>query len=84
MRSHHFGVAGRHVERLSEAGMVALAFGNTPKAMAPWGGSRPVFGTNPIAFAAPLQGRPPLVVDLALSQVARGKLLTAAQKGGTR
>ncbi len=81
MRSHHFGVAGRHVERLSEAGMVALAFGNTPKAMAPWGGSRPVFGTNPIAFAAPLQGRPPLVVDLALSQVARGKLLTAAQKG---
>jgi (2R)-3-sulfolactate dehydrogenase (NADP+) len=79
-RSHHFGVAGQHVERLAEAGMVALAFGNTPKAMAPWGGSRPVFGTNPIAFAAPLQGRPPLVVDLALSQVARGKILTAAQK----
>jgi (2R)-3-sulfolactate dehydrogenase (NADP+) len=80
-RSHHFGVAGRHVERLAEAGLLALAFGNTPKAMAPWGGKQPVFGTNPIAFAAPLRGRPPIVVDLALSQVARGKIMTAAQKG---
>lgn len=81
VRSHHFGVAGRHVERLAEAGLVALAFGNTPKAIPPWGGKRPLFGTNPIAFAAPRSGEPPIVVDLALSQVARGKILTAAQKG---
>src|SRR5262245_20683934 len=54
VRSHHFGVAGRHVERLAEAGLVALAFGNTPKAVAPWGGTQPVFGTNPLAFAAPM------------------------------
>jgi (2R)-3-sulfolactate dehydrogenase (NADP+) len=80
-RSHHFGVAGYHVERLAEAGLVALAFGNTPKAMAPWGGRQPLYGTNPIAFAAPHGARPPIVVDLALSQVARGKILTAAQKG---
>jgi len=81
VRSHHMGVVGRHVERLAEAGLVALAFGNTPKAIAPWGGRRPVFGTNPIGFAAPQRGQPPVVVDLALSQVARGKILTAAQKG---
>lgn len=80
-RSHHFGVAGHHVERLAEAGLVALAFGNTPKAMAPWGGKQSLFGTNPIAFAAPQRGKPPMVVDMALSQVARGKILTAAQKG---
>jgi (2R)-3-sulfolactate dehydrogenase (NADP+) len=80
-RSHHFGVAGRHVERLAEAGLVALAFGNTPKAMAPWGGKQPLYGTNPIAFAVPNRGQPPMVVDMALSQVARGKILTAAQKG---
>lgn len=80
-RSHHFGVVGRHVERLAEAGLVALAFGNTPKAMAPWGGREPLFGTNPIAFAVPYRGHPPIVVDMALSQVARGKILTAAQKG---
>jgi (2R)-3-sulfolactate dehydrogenase (NADP+) len=80
-RSHHFGVVGRHVERLAEAGLVALAFGNTPKAIAAWGGKRPLYGTNPIAFAAPQRDRPPMVVDLALSLVARGKILTAAQKG---
>jgi (2R)-3-sulfolactate dehydrogenase (NADP+) len=81
LRSHHFGVVGRHVERLADSGLVALAFGNTPKAIAAWGGRRQLFGTNPIAFAAPQRGRPPIIVDLALSQVARGKILTAAQKG---
>jgi len=81
VRSNHFGVVGRHVERLAEAGLVALAFGNTPKAISAWGGRRAVFGTNPIAFAAPQAGKAPIVVDLALSQVARGKILSAAQKG---
>ena len=79
-RSHHFGVVGGHVERLAETGLVALAFGNTPKAMAPWGGRQPLYGTNPIGFAVPHRGHPPIVVDMALSQVARGKILTAAQK----
>ena len=82
-RSHHFGVAGRTVERLAEGGFVALVLGNTPHAMAAWGGRRPIFGTNPIAFAAPQRDRPPVVVDLALSQVARGKIMVAAQKGET-
>jgi len=81
VRSHHFGVAGQHVERLAEAGLVGLVLGNTPKAMAPWGGRQPLFGTNPIAFAAPLPDAPPLVVDLALSRVARGKIVAAAQRG---
>lgn len=81
VRSHHFGVAGRHVERLAEGGLVALAFSNTPQAMAAWGGRRAVFGTNPIAFAAPRRDAAPLVIDLALSDVARGKIMTAAQKG---
>jgi (2R)-3-sulfolactate dehydrogenase (NADP+) len=65
VRSHHFGVVGRHVERLAEAGLVALAFANTPKAMAPWGGRQPVFGTSPLAFAAPQRSAAPIVVDLA-------------------
>jgi (2R)-3-sulfolactate dehydrogenase (NADP+) len=81
VRSHHFGVAGQHVERLAAAGLVGLVLGNTPKAMAPWGGTRPLYGTNPMAFAAPMRDAPPLVVDLALSQVARGKILAAAQRG---
>lgn len=83
VRSHHFGVAGRHVERLAEKGLLALTVSNTPQAMASWGGKRPVFGTNPIAFAAPRRDLPPLVIDMALSEVARGKIVTAAQKGET-
>ncbi len=80
-RSHHCGAAGHPVERLAAQGLVALMFANTPAAIAPWGGARAVFGTNPIAFACPLPGRPPLVVDLALSKVARGNILAAKQKG---
>ena len=79
--SHHHGVAGHHVERMAEEGLVALLFGNTPAAIAPWGGKTPLFGTNPIAFAAPVEGRPALVVDLATSKVARGNILAASQKG---
>lgn len=81
VRSHHCGVAGQPVERLAEAGLVALMFANTPAAIALWGGAKPVFGTNPIAFACPLPGRAPLVVDLSLSKVARGNILAAKQKG---
>lgn len=80
-RSHHCGAAGHPVERLAEEGLVALLFANTPAAIAPWGGSVGVFGTNPVAFACPLPGRAPVVVDLSLSKVARGNILAAKQKG---
>jgi (2R)-3-sulfolactate dehydrogenase (NADP+) len=80
-RSSHCGAAGLHVERLAEQGLVAMLFANTPGAIAPWGGSKPVFGTNPIAFAAPLARREPVVIDMALSKVARGPIVAAKQKG---
>ncbi|WP_374444469.1 Ldh family oxidoreductase [Stella sp.] len=79
-RSHHFGVAGHHVERLAARGLVGLAFTNSPAALAPWGGRRPIYGTNPIAFACPRAAAPALVVDLSLSKVARGRIMVAAQK----
>jgi (2R)-3-sulfolactate dehydrogenase (NADP+) len=82
-RSNHCGVAGHPVERLAEMGLVAMLFANTPAAMAPAGGKAAVYGTNPIAFAAPLAGRAPVVVDLSLSKVARGNLVAARQKGET-
>jgi len=80
-RSNHCGESGLPCEALARKGLVALLFANTPGAMAPWGGRQPVFGTNPIAFAAPLQGREPAVVDLALSRVARGPIAAAKQRG---
>lgn len=80
-RSHHFGQAGYHVEGLARQGLVGLIFGNSPKAIAPWGGSAGIFGTNPIAFAAPRAGEAPLVIDLGMSKVARGKIMVAAKEG---
>ena len=80
-RSHHCGAAGLLVEKLAEAGCIAILFANTPAAMAPWGGSRAVFGTNPLAFGCPLPGRAPIVIDLALSKVARATIVGAKQRG---
>ena len=81
-RSHHCGQLGAHVERIANAGCVAMMFANSPKAMAPWGGNTALFGTNPIAFATPRQdGLPPLVIDMSLSKVARGKVMSAAKAG---
>jgi (2R)-3-sulfolactate dehydrogenase (NADP+) len=79
--SHHFGQAGYHVEQLAASGLIGLVFGNSPKAIAPWGGNEGVFGTNPIAFAAPRRTGPALIIDLSLSKVARGKVMVAAKQG---
>lgn len=82
-RSHHFGQAGAHVERLAEQGLAALLFGNTPKAMAFWGATTAMLGTNPLAFAAPRTDAAPLVIDLALSIAARGKIVAAQRAAQT-
>ena len=80
-RSHHFGVAGQPVERAARQGLLALALSNAPAAMAPWGGCAPLFGTNPIAFASPRLNAEPIVIDLSLSRVARGKVMLAKKAG---
>lgn len=80
-RSHHFGVAGAPVEAAARRGYLALAFSNAPSAVAPWGGKRSLFGTNPIAFACPRHDGDPLLIDLSLSKVARGKVMMAKLHG---
>jgi len=79
--SHHLGAAAYHVEPVGAAGLVGLAMGNSPAAMAAAGGRRPLFGTNPIAAIFPRRDAPPLLIDLSLSEVARGKLMVAAKEG---
>ncbi|MFO1091392.1 MAG: Ldh family oxidoreductase [Hyphomicrobiales bacterium] len=64
------GVVGWFVERTARAGLLGLGFANSSSLMAAWGGRTPFFGTNPIAYAVPRQDNPPLVVDMATSQVA--------------
>ena len=79
--SHHSGAMGLPVARLAAQGLVALAFTNSPAAMPVPGGARPLMGTNPIAAAFPRRDAPPLVIDMALSEVARGKIMVAAKEG---
>lgn len=79
--SNHFGAAAVHLEPLGRAGLVGLAFSNSPAAMPAWGGKTPLFGTNPIAAIFPRRDAEPLVIDLALSEAARGKIMLAAKDG---
>jgi (2R)-3-sulfolactate dehydrogenase (NADP+) len=65
--SHHSGAMGLPVRR--------------PAAMPVPGGRQPLMGTNPIAAAFPRRAAPPLVIDMALSEVARGKIMVAAKEG---
>jgi (2R)-3-sulfolactate dehydrogenase (NADP+) len=81
VRSHHCGVVVDHLRAVAEAGMVGLGFANSPAAMPAAGGKHPIFGTNPVAAVFPRRNAPPLMIDLSLSEVARGKLMVAAKEG---
>ncbi len=80
-RSHHCGVVVDHLRAVAQAGLVGLGLANSPAAMPAAGGRHALFGTNPVAAVFPRRDRDPLLIDLSLSEVARGKLMVAAQKG---
>ena len=79
--SHHSGMVSHHIEPLAGDGYIAMSLCNGPQAIAPWGGHRGLFGTNPIGFAAPRKHAPAIVIDMSLSKVARGRVNVAAQSG---
>ena len=79
--SHHCGVLVDHLRPAAAAGLVGLALTNSPSAMPVAGGRHAVLGTNPVAAIFPRRAQDPLMVDLSLSEVARGKLMVAAQEG---
>lgn len=79
LRGNHIGRVGAYVERLARAGMVGMALCNASPAVAPFGGTGRLLGTNPFAMAAP--GDPPMVLDFATSAVAEGKLRVAVAAG---
>jgi len=79
--SGHVGVLGIHLLPVAEAGMVGVAFTNSPAAIPAWGGKKALFGTDPVAFVFPRKDGEPLVIDLALTTVVRGKIMLAMQKG---
>jgi LDH2 family malate/lactate/ureidoglycolate dehydrogenase len=75
--SNHFGMAGYYPRQLARDGLAGIVFTNAGPSVAPWGGQRPVVGTNPIAIAVPADPEP-VVMDMAVTQVARGKIRRAA------
>ncbi|HJY77221.1 MAG TPA: Ldh family oxidoreductase [Burkholderiales bacterium] len=79
--SSHVGVLGIHLLSVAEAGLVGFAFTNSPAAIPAWGGSKPLFGTNPVAAAFPRRNADPIVIDLALTTVVRGRIMMAMRKG---
>ena len=79
--SAHVGVLGIHLAPVAEAGLVGFAFTNSPAAIPPWGGKKALFGTNPVAAIFPRNDQQPIVIDLALTTVVRGKIMMAMRKG---
>lgn len=78
--SAHFGAAGYYARMLAEDGFIAFVMSNSESAVVPFGGRAPLLGTNPLAFAAPAEPHP-LVVDMATSTVAFGKVFVAEDAG---
>ena len=78
--SNHFGMAACYVRMAAEAGMIGIAGSNAPPNLAPWGSSEKYMGTNPIAFGAP-SFHTPVILDMAPSVVAMGKIILAARLG---
>lgn len=89
INSHHCGVVVDHLRPAVQAGFVGLGFANSPAAMPAAGGKHAIFGTNPVAAVFPRRANPnapigasdALLIDLSLSEVARGKLMVAAKQG---
>ena len=79
--SHHCGALGVLLAPVAAAGLVGLAFSNAPAAIMPWGGKRPLLGTNPVAAVFPRRNGEPLTIDLSLTQVTRGQIMLLANAG---
>ncbi|BDB20743.1 dehydrogenase [Pseudomonas sp. CYM-20-01] len=80
-QSYACGSLGYFVEELAEQGLVALMVANASPSIAPHGGKTAFFGTNPLAFACPREGRPPLVIDQSSSVVAKVAVIDAYRRG---
>lgn len=79
--SNHAGMLAIHVLRAASADMVGFFTANAPAIMSPWGGRSPRLGNGPLAFAIPTGSDTPVVLDMASSRVARGKIRLYAARG---
>lgn len=78
--TNHFGIAGYYPLKALERDMIGFAMTNSTKLVAPLWGAERMLGTNPIAVAFPGLSNPPIVIDLATSTAAYGKIEIARRK----
>ncbi|WP_137176903.1 Ldh family oxidoreductase [Roseomonas sp. AR75] len=79
--SNHHGALGYFTRMAAEQGCIGFLAANGSPAMAPWGGRKQMIGTNPWSIAAPAGRHAPMMLDIANTVVARGKIFLARQKG---
>jgi LDH2 family malate/lactate/ureidoglycolate dehydrogenase len=79
--SNHHGALGYFTRLAAQLGCIGMLTANGGPAMAPWGGKRMAVGTNPWSIAAPAGRYPPMMLDIANTVVARGKIFLARQRG---
>ena len=82
-RSRHFGAAGTYCLMAAAEGLIGLTMTVASSRLAPTGGSKALFGNNPIAMAVPGGQEFPLLIDFAMGRIAAGKLELAAAAGDT-
>lgn len=80
-RSNHFGAAGYYAAMALSEDLIGVATTNGNLVLAPWGGVTPTIGNNPIAIAVPAGDEPPILLDVAMSVVAGGKVDLIAAEG---
>jgi len=79
--SHHMAAMWPETEMIAEQGLVAFACTSYKPAVAPAGATKPLFGTNPISFAWPRNGKTPVVYDMATASMAMGEVQVAKREG---
>ena len=78
-KSGHYGLSGYYVEQAVKKNLLTFAFTNAPPAIAPHGGKKSIFGTNPICFGTPTHNKIPFILDTSMSMINRGKIRVAAK-----
>jgi ureidoglycolate dehydrogenase (NAD+) len=81
MNSSHCGALSYFVQEAAEQGLIGVAMTHTDKIVVPFGGAEPFLGTNPIAYGFPAKTNKPIILDMATSNVALGKILYAKEAG---
>jgi len=79
-KSGHYGLSGYYAEQATRKNLIAMIYTNAPPAVAPYGASKSLFGTNPICFGTPTGSKVPFILDTSISMINRGKIRLAERK----